>query len=400
MANSTLPKRPSLEFLRKLAKERLSHLRQEKPAAQLADALLAVARDHGFSSWRALKAEVDRRCGDLTSSWFEAVRRGDIESVRRYLQEDGSLIHSREPRHDATALHIAAAVGDVPILRLLLDAGADPNDYGDDAQLGVIGSATHVHQGGDVSDDAVSLLLERGGRHDIFSAIAVGNLKAIRTLVEERPDTLDARRSLRYGGQTPLHFALTRDNLAVLDLLLALGADVDATDHNGQTALEFALLRGHSLAADRLRAAGADVPSRSDAPRVPRATEGLADSIQSAMLVIASEDVASTLSWYASIGFTEVARYPTDESTVFWGLVKFGMVEISFDVRGGQGARGAALVLSTDRIQDFYDLLASRQLETANVEFVRTLHEPEHGGLEFSIRDPNGFILRFHQQTP
>jgi hypothetical protein len=33
------------------------------------------------------------------------------------------------------------------------------------------------------------------------------------------------------------------------------------------------------------------------------------------------------------------------------------------------------------------------------VEFVRTLYEPEHGGLEFSIRDPNGFTLRFHQES-
>ena len=63
MPNSTLPSRPSLEYLRKLAKDRLPDLRQSNPHAQLADALLAVAQDHGFSSWRALKAEIDRRHG-------------------------------------------------------------------------------------------------------------------------------------------------------------------------------------------------------------------------------------------------------------------------------------------------------------------------------------------------
>jgi hypothetical protein len=34
-------------------------LRASQPSAQLADAQLAVARAHGFRSWRALKAYVD-----------------------------------------------------------------------------------------------------------------------------------------------------------------------------------------------------------------------------------------------------------------------------------------------------------------------------------------------------
>jgi catechol 2,3-dioxygenase-like lactoylglutathione lyase family enzyme len=245
--------------------------------------------------------------------------------------------------------------------------------------------------------DAVSLLLERGGRYDIFSAIAVGNLEAIRTLVEQQPDALDARLSSRHSGQPALHFAVTRDSLAVLDLILALGADIDATDQNGQTALEFALLSGKSRAANRLRAAGAEVPSRSNAEDVRQANTVLAASIQSATLVVASRDVAGTLSWYTSLGFTEVARYPEDGSATFWGLVRLGRAELSFDVRGGTDTHGAALLLATDRIQEFYRSLTSRQLGTADVEFVSTLHEPEHGGLEFSVRDPNGFILRFHQ---
>jgi hypothetical protein len=48
-------------------------------------------------------------------------------------------------------------------------------------------------------------------------------------------------------------------------------------------------------------------------------------------------------------------------------------------------------------VRELYEVLKSRQLASADVEFVKTLHEPEHGGLEFSIRDPNGFTLRFWQ---
>ena len=56
-----LPDRASLEYLKKLAKDRLQELRRSDPRAKLATALLAVAREHGFSSWRALKAEIERR---------------------------------------------------------------------------------------------------------------------------------------------------------------------------------------------------------------------------------------------------------------------------------------------------------------------------------------------------
>jgi len=57
----SLPERASYEFLKKLAKERLAVLRAADPTARLSSAQLAIAREYGFSSWRALKAEIDRR---------------------------------------------------------------------------------------------------------------------------------------------------------------------------------------------------------------------------------------------------------------------------------------------------------------------------------------------------
>jgi len=72
MPNAKLPERPSLEYLRKLAKTRLQELRRAEPEAQLADAFLQIAREYGFPSWRALKAASTdtgqrrspaRRCG-------------------------------------------------------------------------------------------------------------------------------------------------------------------------------------------------------------------------------------------------------------------------------------------------------------------------------------------------
>jgi len=57
--SSQLPARPNLDYLKKQAKDRLIRLRQRAPAARLADAQHALAREYGFESWAALKAHVE-----------------------------------------------------------------------------------------------------------------------------------------------------------------------------------------------------------------------------------------------------------------------------------------------------------------------------------------------------
>jgi hypothetical protein len=58
--SQALPARPNLDWLRKTAKQQLHELRKDNPGAKLASAQLALAREYGFRSWRAMKAEVDR----------------------------------------------------------------------------------------------------------------------------------------------------------------------------------------------------------------------------------------------------------------------------------------------------------------------------------------------------
>jgi hypothetical protein len=73
-------------------------------------------------------------------------------------------------------------------------------------------------------------------------------------------------------------------------------------------------------------------------------------------------------------------------------------------------AAGITLLLVTDLINDLYRFLKSRQMKSAGepsrddgrdrrVEFVEDLHEPVFGGLQFTVRDPNGYALRFLQEA-
>ncbi|TCC33288.1 hypothetical protein E0H75_42495 [Kribbella capetownensis] len=59
-----LPDKPSMEFLRKQAKDLLVALRETTPGSTLADAQRTLAGEYGLHDWPTLKAEVDRRNAD------------------------------------------------------------------------------------------------------------------------------------------------------------------------------------------------------------------------------------------------------------------------------------------------------------------------------------------------
>jgi hypothetical protein len=112
-----LPARVSLEYLKRLAKERLAELRRSNPHAKLAAAQLAVARDYGHASWRSLKMEVERRRVPELALFFAACQTGDLEVLRRLLELQPGLIRERSA-HGSTGLHLAARHAGA--LRLLL----------------------------------------------------------------------------------------------------------------------------------------------------------------------------------------------------------------------------------------------------------------------------------------
>jgi len=450
----TLPDRPSLEFLKKRAKEQLQVLRQTDPRAQLAAALRAVAKDYGFSSWRALKAEVDRRRDGTLTAVFDACSRGDVTALRVLLGADSSLARATKPpaphagwtalhqavkrtqpdivrmllEHGAnpdareagdntTPLHWAATTGRRDLIEALLNAGADVHGYGDVHELEVIGWGTLYHEPDEDPNrlsasrlDAISLLLERGARHHIFSAICVGDLQLIQRLVEENPAALDRRMSRFEHGQTPLHFAISRTRYDILDLLIELGADLEAEDRHGRTAMAVAMLHGDREAMTRLHAAGARqervVPATNFAP----AMQALAHTVKKGVPMIKVTDVANSLDWYVALGFKEVARFD-DDGLVNFGMVSFGSAELMLNMHGSTGRHDASLWFYTDKVDALYELLKSRQLEAARasltndanphegIVFEQDIEDMFYGARQFCVRDPDGYELYFIQST-
>ncbi|HZX04245.1 hypothetical protein [Kribbella sp.] len=63
-----LPDRPSIEFLRKEAKDLLAVLRESSPGTSLAEAQRVLAGEYGERDWGALRAEVERRVADAPAA--------------------------------------------------------------------------------------------------------------------------------------------------------------------------------------------------------------------------------------------------------------------------------------------------------------------------------------------
>ena len=80
-----LPNRPNLEFLKKEAKSLLETLQRSDPAAQLADAQYALAREYGFNSWPKLKAHVETvAMSPFTGRWVADVARSKRHPANQF----------------------------------------------------------------------------------------------------------------------------------------------------------------------------------------------------------------------------------------------------------------------------------------------------------------------------
>jgi uncharacterized protein len=78
--------------------------------------------------------------------------------------------------------------------------------------------------------EMLALLRARGVALDVFEAAAAGDADRVRTLLDADPSLRDAHAP---DGWTPLHLAGHFRHGAVIDLLLARGADVNAVSRNG-----------------------------------------------------------------------------------------------------------------------------------------------------------------------
>ncbi|KAM1115636.1 hypothetical protein TB2_006157 [Malus domestica] len=216
---------------------------------------------------------------------FRAVQFGELDTVEDVLERDPTLLRHSTVYDRHSALHIAAANGQIKILSMLLKRSVNPDALNRHKQTPLMLAAMH----GKIS--CVQKLLEAGANVLMFDSLNgrtclhyaayyghSGCLQAIVSAARSSPVSVSwgfARFvNIRDGkGATPLHLAARRSRPECVHILLDNGALVSASTGRygfpGSTPLHLAASGGSLDCIRGLLAWGADRVQRDSSGRIP-----------------------------------------------------------------------------------------------------------------------------------
>ena len=218
---------------------------------------------------------------DVNLELRQAVYRGDLDAVRLCLDEGGCVTGTfffpglaRDPFHGLTpdfqmtilTLWRKATNPTIPMLRLLLEHGADASNASDENPLHWACTAGNL--------EAVRLLLDHGadvdgGRYDqhytpVVTAATRNNVALLKLLIDRGASLGLATvpsgvyEPIHRRSRTPLGFASAVDRVETVQLLLDRGADINLKDHVQESPLWQALDNGKPRIVRLLLDRGAD----------------------------------------------------------------------------------------------------------------------------------------------
>ena len=207
-----------------------------------AGADVRYARPHGYT------ALIDAMYGRVIAD------NSQLLPILRLLIDRGADLDAVSD-HGESALRVAANVGRFDAVGLLLDAGADPAPLGWTPQMRAValGSIEDVRRRIGMGDDLTAR--DCWKRTAWLLSLQVGDVARSRLLLEAGADPSDRG----HCGKTPLMYAIEGDREAMLEWLLGLGMDPDEPNEFGTTPLGEAAEYGATGCVRRLLEAGADV---------------------------------------------------------------------------------------------------------------------------------------------
>jgi ankyrin repeat protein len=247
-----LPPRPSLEQLRKQAKEHLDTLRAADPSVALAAAQHALAREYGFESWPKLVHHIESMqpehrmlqpaelksdqklmwsagCGSDLWALIQACTTGDLKAVRALIAKDPSLARAhfdyRKP------LYFAVRENRLDVVRFLLEHDHNPLDlWVDDDAIEIARDRGYAAMERLLAETLETKFNASPKGEPVALALREHDVPRMRQLLDDQPELLgkgDKR------SNQPIHWATMTRQIEAIDDLLRRGADINAQRMDG-----------------------------------------------------------------------------------------------------------------------------------------------------------------------
>ncbi len=195
----------------------------------------------------------------FTQEFLYAAKTGDADKVQQFLADFPSLVHARGD-WNKRPLHYAAKDGHLDVAALLVEHGADLHATDELHRCTPLAWATVF---GSLHSDLAEYLIAQGASPDIFTAVALdktktvqamirasteracrceflafmGKDRAVQALVKSDSMVLNAKMSRHDDDRQPIHLAIMKDRIGMVELLLDAGTDIHARTASGKTPL-------------------------------------------------------------------------------------------------------------------------------------------------------------------
>ena len=229
MAARDLPPRPNLEQYKKQAKDLLKRWKSAEPRAKrvLADAQHAIAREHGFDTWKQFTDRIARLTGaaekaEIWKSAEDALIAGDAATLDRLLRAHEKMFRREQPQSSWFG-------------------GLTPDYKAGDARA--IVARNHLFDDWDQFAEFARELKDVSSPVARFEravdAIVTGDATGLERMLQDGPELIRAR-SMRTHHSMLLHYVgangveswrqrTPKNAVQIADILLDADAEIDAT---------------------------------------------------------------------------------------------------------------------------------------------------------------------------